>query len=327
MNLDNLDKDTKLPNFIIVGAAKSGTTSLYNYLDEHPDVYMSPIKEPNHFSSDIEPEKFNKAFKKHEREKRIDLDEYLNGNMDYKLWGDYVQKWEQYRKLFKNVKHEKAIGEVSNSYLFSQVAAKNIIEKLPQVKIIMMLRNPMERAFSHYLANMRDGKTIKNFREEVESNYTLETREWGKKYLYIELGMYYQQVKRYLDVFPRENIKMYLYDDYKKDSVLLVKDLFRFIGVNPNVTIDFSKKYNESKIPKNKYFNFIISKSGIKKSAIKLFPLEYREKIKSMFFTNEKKPKLSVEDKKFLLGIYREDIKNLSHVMNRDLHTWLEITK
>ncbi|TLD42416.1 MAG: Sulfotransferase [Candidatus Jettenia ecosi] len=327
MNLDNLDKDTKLPNFIIVGAAKSGTTSLYNYLDEHPDVYMSPIKEPNHFSSDIEPEKFNKAFKKHEREKRIDLDEYLNGNMDNKLWGDYVQKWEQYRKLFKNVKHEKAIGEVSNSYLFSQVAAKNIIEKLPQVKIIMMLRNPMERAFSHYLANMRDGKTIKNFREEVESNYTLETREWGKKYLYIELGMYYQQVKRYLDVFPRENIKIYFYDDYKKDLMLLVKDLFRFIGVNPNITIDFSKKYNESKIPKNKYFNFIISKSGIKKSAIKLFPLEYREKIKSIFFTNEKKPKLSVEDKKFLLGIYREDIKNLSHVMNRDLHTWLEITK
>src|SRR5205085_12040837 len=100
----------KEPNFFVVGAAKCGTTTLYHILFQHPEIYMSPIKEPNYFCTDIKPEEFSEEFKLSEKRKNFDLDAFLQGPMTERRFGSYVRKPEDYKMLFKNVKNEKAIG-------------------------------------------------------------------------------------------------------------------------------------------------------------------------------------------------------------------------
>ena len=140
-----------LPDFFIAGAAKSGTTSMYHFLDSHPEIYMSPVKEPNHFCIDIKPSEFSAEFILHEKQKNLDIEKYVAGEMKQKHWGYFVQNRRDYKMLFKNRTIEKAAGEVSNSYLYSASAAEQIKIEVPGAKIIIILRNPAERAYSHYL--------------------------------------------------------------------------------------------------------------------------------------------------------------------------------
>ena len=102
-----------LPNFFIVGAPKAGSTSLYHYLDQHPDIYMSPIKEPNYFATEIRPEIFSEDLLPRVEADLRALQEYLQGPMREKRLGGLVTEWDDYLKLFQNVKEERAIGEAS----------------------------------------------------------------------------------------------------------------------------------------------------------------------------------------------------------------------
>src|SRR5688572_14646371 len=105
------------PNFLVVGAAKCGSTSLYHYLKQHPEAYMSPLKEPNHFSTDIDPEKFSPEYKLHEKQKNLDVKKYVNSDLLTEEWEAYVHDREDYLKLFRFATGKKAIGEISNAYL------------------------------------------------------------------------------------------------------------------------------------------------------------------------------------------------------------------
>lgn len=313
-----------LPDFFVVGAAKSGTTSLYHFLDKHPEVYMSPIKEPNHFCTDIKPEFFSNEFKKHEKRKNLDLKEYLSGPMLQKHWGYYVTKREDYVKLYKNRKKEKAAGEVSNSYLYSSEAAGNIRNEIPHAKIIMMLRNPAERAYSHFLANQRDGKTFLPFRNELHLDQEKTPKGWGQSYLYLEMGFYFNQVKRYLDLFPTGQVKIYLYDDFLKDPVSIMKDLFRFIGVNENVALNYQEKYNEAREPLNSRLLFILSHTGIKNKIFSAVPSPLKKRIKALFYSNSKVMPMKKEDREYLNLLFHDDILQLESLIQCDLKRWLK---
>jgi len=145
------ERREKLPNFFIVGAAKSGTTSLYHHLCQHLDVFMSPVKEPHYFSRDVGVRSF-----KADDTKSIFAN--LRGYIDFILKSRfYILNFEKYKRLFSNVKNEKAIGEASVSYLVSKVAAEEIYKFNPDAKIIIILRNPVKRAFSHWLMDLRIG--------------------------------------------------------------------------------------------------------------------------------------------------------------------------
>lgn len=311
-----------LPNFFIVGAAKSGTTALYHYLCQHPEVYMSPIKEPNHFCTDIDPEKFSKEFILHEKLKNFNLKEYISGPMKVKQWGYFVKERKDYEMLFKHVTTQKAIGEVSNSYLFSETAAKNIYSEIPHAKIIIMLRNPVFRAYSHYQANLRDGKTYLSFREEIERDSRIFPKGWGKSYLYLEMGYYYKQVRRFTDLFPSSQVKIYLYDDFKENADRVMKDLFIFIGVSSKTQINFTEKINEAAVPVNSKLLYALSKYGIKKKVFHTIPTIFQKQIKSLFFRSGNNNPISDEDKNYLTGIYSDEIRQLSTLINRDLSEW-----
>lgn len=317
-------KKNKLPNFIIVGAAKAGTTSLNFYLDQHPDVFMCPIKEPHFFSTDIALDKFSAEYQIRRKRNNIDIEKYLSGPMTEKKWDIYIRSWDQYRRLFKNVSNEKAIGEISNSYLYSTAAAKNIYDTLPHAKIIIMLRNPIERAFSQYAMRFRDGHTGKSFREELEADIRKKQKGWHISDLYLELGLYTKQVQRYLRVFPKRQIKMFIFDDFRKQPAKVMQELLEFLGVDSSIKLDFSQKFNKSTKPRFVRLNHLITKYGLKKKAFRLIPKAYKEKVKALFFTDKGVPTLSDEDRDFLREYYRQEICDLSKLLKRDLNVWLK---
>jgi hypothetical protein len=316
--------NSKHPNFFVIGAAKCGTTTLYDFLEQHPDVYMSPIKEPHHFSKDIVMENFSTEYKHYLKTRNVNLNEYLQSDLSRKIWEWYISDYNQYLQLFKNVNSEKAIGEISNGYLFSEVAAKEIYATYPNAKIIMILRNPVERAYSHYLANVRDGRTTLGFRDEIIDDEKKTRKGWCISHCYVEMGMYHDQIKRFIDVFPSSQIKIYLNDDLKKSASVVGKDLLSFLQVNLNATIDYSKKQNEARLPKSAGIIKLITQTGLKRKIFRALPKKMQEKVKPLFFKEGNIPKISKEDHQWLLEKYKSDIEKTQNLIGRDLSDWLK---
>jgi hypothetical protein len=311
------------PTFLIVGAVKAGTTSIHEYLQMHPQVFMSPVKETNHFSdADMLFEHFNVDYK---QDINVNLDKYLSGPMDKKIHIAHVRTATQYAALFRDVKDEKAIGEVSNSYLYLPSTAATIHQALPHVQIVMILRNPVERLYSQFLMNLKLGKIVeKDLRKEIAADQAKQVKGWGVSHLYLEVGLYYEQVKRYLDIFPREQVKILFYDDYKKDPAGTMKGLFSFLHVDPDFTPDLSKRYNEAGMPRFGKLNYWLTQIGVYGLVKKLFPASLKEKLKSIIYTKDNIPTITPEEKQYLIEYYRKDIEQLSRLVQRDLSAWLQ---
>lgn len=312
----------KLPNFFVVGAAKSGTTSLYEYMKMHPQIYMAPIKETHHFSTDIDNSKFRPNYA---RSLNKDLSKFLETDMEEGIFHAFVKEQDQYDKLFKNVKDEKAIGEITNSYLYSQEAARNIFTRFPDAKVIMMLRNPIDRAFSHYLMDLRIGYETNDFMTALKKDMARDPKGWGISNLYVEIGMYAEQVKRFIEIFPERQRRIYLFDDFKKDAGAVVKDMFTFLGVDPNVDIDYSQKFNPSFIPKNKLIGKLNTQKKIKDWLKGVLPKSVKSKFKKTFYTDKDLPKITPAERKFLADIFRNDVMKLGKLLNRDLSKWVDV--
>jgi hypothetical protein len=311
------------PDLVGVGAAKSGTTSLYRYLDLHPQVFMSPIKEPNFFSTDIDPGRFRRDYQQHEREKRLDVAAYVQGDMQERHWGAYVRDREHYLALFRNAAPGMVRGEISNSYLYSSTAAEEIAASAPEARLFMILRNPVDRAFSHYLANVRDGRAILPFRQEIEADMQSAERSWGGCHLYLDLGLYAQQVQRFTTRFDSSRLRIYLYDDLKADAPGLVRDLYRFAGVEEGYSPPSSLRENAARAPRFPRLVYAASRLGIKKPLFRLVPQRYRQKVKGGFFRAAAPEAMSTDDRMFLLDHFREDVLRLQDVISRDLSGWL----
>jgi hypothetical protein len=227
--------------------------------------------------------------------------------------------------LYGKVNSEKAIGEVTNSYLYSQEAAKKHFFQISECKVIMILRNPIDRAFSHYLMDLRIGYETEDFMTAVKKDMARDPKGWGISNLYVEIGMYYEQVKRYIDIFPERQRRIYIFDDFKKDAGGIMKDMFAFLGVNPGVAIDYSQKFNPSFIPKNKIIGKLNTQKRVKDWLKGVLPKSVKSKFKKTFYTDKDLPKIKPEEKKFLAEIFRDDIIKLSKLLNRDLSSWYEI--
>ena len=295
-----------LPNFLIIGAAKSGTTSLYNYLKQHPEIYMSPVKEPYFFTFMNE---------------KVDL----KGPFDKATQEQIITNIKDYKKLFEKVKDEKAIGECSNSYLFFyEKSGKNIKDIIPDCKIIAILRNPIERAFSHYTQMVMIGHENLSFREAIDSEEKRKKNGWRWHYQYIGQSMYSKQLSWYISNFGRKNVKIYLFEDIKNNPEKLLEDIFDFLKVSKNIKINFNKVYNVSGIPKIKFIHDIIIDKKLRNIG-KILPVELKMKIlNTIFIKNLKKPIINENDKQFLKNIFFNDILELQKICNRNLMHWFD---
>ncbi|TCK18170.1 sulfotransferase family protein [Thiogranum longum] len=310
------------PNFFIVGAAKGGTTSLHAYISQHPQVYMSPIKETNYFSqADMRPELFNHEYR---QDTRLNLPRYLSGTMEKHVHIANVEHREDYIRLFHGVRDEKAIGEASTSYLYCPSAAARISEAFPEARVVAILRNPVERAFSHYLMNLRLGKTLDtDFIREVEADYQLVNKGWGVSRLYLDLGLYSEQVKRYQEHFPAEHVHIIVYDDYRANPGETMSALCRFLGIDEQVSMDLSRKHNAAGVPRLKYLNYILTQSGAISAVKRIVPGALKQQLKSLMYSDKSVPEMDARARARLEDFYREDITQLGDLLNRDLSGWL----
>lgn len=310
------------PNFFIVGAAKAGTTSLYHYLEQHPQVYMSPVKEPNHFSFDTNLDKLRPSAKK--RLNALNIEAFLKGDMSNKIHRAYITDRQQYLSLFRFAEPDKIVGEASPAYLFSKVAAEAIYQFNPDAKIIIILRNPAERAYSHYLMDRKLAFTDKPFEEALSDDNNFLPRSWGATSLYLDLGEYYEQVKRYYDVFPAENILVLLSEELRNNSAETIKKLYQFIGINSSFKPNLSETHNKAVVPRNAIMHRLLGFSELR--------ILIRRRINNGVIKNilrklvfnppkENRPTPEMTDK--LKKHFRADIQQLSKLIEKDLTHWL----
>ncbi|MEM9539150.1 MAG: sulfotransferase [Cyanobacteria bacterium P01_E01_bin.42] len=292
----------KLPTFLIIGVEKSGTTSIYNYLKQHPQVYMSPLKETNFLERDWEDNK-------NARKARIIT-------------------IEAYEELFKDVTDEIAIGEASPNYLFHYKTSTPKIEQyLPDVKMMAILRHPIQRAYSDYLMHIRDAINIgqvKTLSEQVKTS--------GNSSFTLRKGLYYEPVKYFFDRFGRDRVQIYLYDDLSQNSEAFMQEIYRFLEVDTRFQTDTSKRAQTAAVPKNQFLNRLIKTKNPVRSAIAsslklVFSQEMRENIRNTLIRFNSQDKgaipLTPEEKQMLQDYYREDILKLQDLLNRDLSAWL----
>jgi hypothetical protein len=302
-----------LSNTFIVGAAKAGTTSIFHYLEQSNEVFSPSIKEPNYFCKDIKYDSFRNAYKND----RIYNPDDISNTIRHSAW---IDKKEIYNALYMGNDDAFISLDGSVSYLYSNEAAQNIYEYNKNSKIIILLRNPIERAFSHYLMNLQVGYVRKSFIDEVISDFTNKDKGWGKTHLYVELGLYFRQVERYLKVFPRNQVKIILFEELKNKPDELMNEICNFLNIENIPNIDLTKK-NISKVP-NSPLVFMILKNIYKK--IEFMKLDYiKRSIKKILFNNTKLPVITVADKIALQPYFRNDINKLSKLLNINLEDWL----
>ena len=297
-----------MPNFLIIGAMKAGTTSLYYYLGQHPQIYMSPKKEPRFFA--LEGEKLD-----------------YRGPHNKKATSDSITNIKDYCALFQGVSIETAIGEASPLYLYSPKAPDRIKHYIPDAKLIVMLRDPAERAYSNFLHGVREGwEPLVDFAEALEQEETRVRNNWSYFWHYKRRGFYYTQLKRYFEKFDRTQIRVYLFEDWQSSNIKILHDIFRYLNVDDTYVPDSYEKYNVSGIPKIKTLHQLLHRPNPIRSALKPFlPRRLRGwVITNIVNRNLVRPQLPSEVRRQLVELYREDILKLQDLIQRDLSNWLQ---
>lgn len=299
-----------LPNFLIMGAARAGTTSVYRYLRQHPQVYMSDIKEPWFFALENEAVSFTGPSA-----------QYFRKNA--------VTKLAQYEALFDGVTDRLAIGEASTMYMYSRRACERIRHHIPGAKLIVMLRHPAERAFSHFLHEVqRRREPLADFGGALGAEAERMAMGWGFPYAYRDIGFYYRQLKVYFDSFPREQIGIWLFDDLEADTDRVMADIMRFIGVEP-IAVDTSMHHNVARsisLPRSTALSTLIcEENAVKKLAQSFIPATLRGRGRRILQRlNQKRPLVRRSVRRELINGYRDDILKLQSLIQRDLSQWLE---
>lgn len=203
-------------NFLGVGAQKSGTTTLYCILKQHPDIFMAKCKEIHFFDND---------------------NNYSKGVSWYK------------NTHFNNTGEAKAIGEITPAYMFLDHIPQNILKDLGgNIKFIFMLRNPVDRSYSNYKMELGRGNEAESFSRaiELENERIVKSQGMKKTYGYIQRGFYARQIRNYLKYFPKENMIFIIFEEFIKDPSRLSKKIFDFLGVRSDIEIDYNIKANAS---------------------------------------------------------------------------------
>jgi len=299
-----------LPNFLIIGASKSGTTSLFNYLNKHPDIYFPPIKEPSYFS-DGQP--------------------------------TFVHSDDEYAALFEGRTTEKAVGEATTSYLYDRQAPGRIKTLLGDVNILIILRNPADRAYSawghnYYLIGYEKLPFEAALREEGHRISSTEFRKtcpfYYGGYHYFDVGLYYEQVQRYYDTFGRQKLKVIIFEEFVKDTAKTCTEIFKFLNVDP-LFRPVLNKHNVAPAFRSAIIQkFLLRPPLFLQNIYETLPMKLKLALyqigKFFYGLNIQQKDRVFQDRKLrsdLLDRYYQDIKKLENLLNRDLSLWYDPVK
>jgi hypothetical protein len=297
-----------LPDFIVPGAAKSGTTTLYKLLQQHPSIYFPKgKKEPFYFSFGGKKPDYT----------------------DHEFVSNMVWNTQEYVNLFKDAPKSSLLGDASTSYLYTaenSIANMQMLygEKVRDVKVFIILRNPIYRAYSHYTYLVRNGLEDLSFEDAINPECIASRKRirWG--YDYIQYGMYYEQVSAFMKSF--DFCEVYLTEDLK-DAQGVCNKIFKSMGLEP-VAVRRDVNANPSGIPKNQTAVNLLRKNKVLKSIVGLFPERFKS---SMLIRRDKmmeklldKEEMKPSAKAYLREAFSEDIDKLATLINRDLSHWLK---
>lgn len=306
-----IDDSSELPNFLVIGAGKAGTTTLHSWLAAHPQILVPRLKETNFFAYVA----------------RVD------GDVDFECKPEDfpIRSWASYRALFRDAERFRAIGEVSPRYLAVPGIANHIAQHLPRVRLIAILRHPVDRAYSSYLMHCRDGRETRTFevaiREELDRT-TNPKLTYGQQH-YLGIGYYFRHLSRYWEHFDATQLHIELYDDLLSNPAEFVRRVYRFLGVDEDFEVNLSTRLNPSGVPRNRLFAPILRKSRVSQAVRARLPEVFRQPAQRIFdgwrATQLVKPLLNHELRARLVDCYRSDICRLEQQIGRDLSAWMRV--
>jgi hypothetical protein len=308
-----LNKEVRLkmnifPNFFIVGAARSGTSSLDQYLSQHPEIYI-PAKKDIHFFAD---ESFLRCL----------------GPGDDRLHKLLIRDEASYTQLFAKGAGAKAIGESSAFYLYFPDTAERIAQTVPDARIIIILREPVERAYSAYTFLVRDGRETLGFEAGLGKEEERKHKGFEPLWWYRELSLYSKQIKHYQDVFGAKQVKVLLYDELFAKPGQALQDIFAFLNVKDDIVVNTSVRYNASGVPKSRKLysildKFIYNPNALQKYVKSLVPshlrVQWASKVISM--SVDRVP-VDHQIQMKLKEYFTEEVRALEELLGRDLSCW-----
>lgn len=296
-----------LPTFIVIGASRSGTTALHHFLGQHPDIYVSPVKSPNYFvAGDALPP--------------------WEGRVLQAMARHWIADREAYEGLFDAVQGETATGEVSPVYLQSRAAPRRILGACPDVKLVAVLREPVSRAYAHYLGRRRDGlEGREDFRTVVEQELAGPLPDDVAFGSYIGASRYYHFLREYFDCFPAQRIRIHLFEDFVADPGRVLADLFEFVGVDAALGVDTSARYNASGQIGGPLRRFVWTRSVNLRTALRPYlPSRLRDLGQVLIGQSLERPPLAKDLRSRIAEVLRHDVERLQSLLDRDLSGWLQ---
>ncbi len=303
-----------LPTFFIVGAARCGTTSLFTALGQHPDVFCCPVKEPNHFCTD----RNAKGWVIESAKKRMVLlarDQPAPPKLPRVAT---TPDFPTYRKLFAGWAGQTAVGEASTAYLLSTDAARNIADAFPAARIIVVLRQPVQRAQSEYLMHAQLGRSRADLDAAVADWQHPPAGELETLANIVGGSLYAPQIRRYLAEFPREQILFLLFEDVLRDPAAALREVFAHIGVSPEAGAGIGlSRENESKAVRSAGLNRMLASTGLRDTILHLMPRALRRSLARRYYRAA-----TVERPNIPASLFAADVLETEALIGRDLPAW-----
>lgn len=295
------------PNFLVIGAGRSGTTSLHHYLASHPDVFVAPVKSPSYFYAVDAPNK--------------------GPDRQLETRSFFVHNQADYERLFDSSASFTARGEVSPAYLAAERVPEKISRELDDVLFIAVIRNPVDRLFARFVARRRDGleksSTLSEaISHEIDSGIDLSDTAGT----YVAAGFVSHVLHRYIDLFGRDRLNLHLYDDFAIDPQGTLSRIFEFLSVDSQITIDTDIKHNASGgAISSPLIGPLWRKSARLRTRLRPFvPSMIRDPIFALATRKTTPLRISAEERQMLGNVYGEEIRALSSILGRDLDHWTD---
>ncbi|MGE5280916.1 MAG: sulfotransferase [Chloroflexota bacterium] len=298
------------PSFVIAGAPRAGTTWLYRNLDRHPDIFLTPNKEPRHY-----------AVRESERLA-------FSGPGDRRWLDQLVQGGDEYEALFAGAGAGRLRGEASSDYLYrSRVAAPRLRAEAPAARIVFILRDPAHRAYSNWLQHVQHGRELFSFADALDAEEKRIELGWAWWWHYLRRGFYAEQLEPFLDAFPDDQLLILLHDDLQRDPRGLLERVSAFLEIDPApLTEDreqLEARENRSLVPRSRAHGAARRLLGPAATATaRVLPGAAEERLRSWFQRRTLGPTIAAADYRRLSTAYAADVRRLAGITGLDLSAW-----
>jgi hypothetical protein len=290
----------RLPDIVIIGAARCGTTSLHAYLREHPQVFMSREKETDYFS----------------------LGDLPSDDVPRNASAYRARTRDEYERLFRGAGDARAVGEASPTYLFYPRSAERMQQAIPAAKVICILRDPVERAYSHFaLARKMGFEPVEDFAAAV----ALEEERWvsdrSMRFTYVRASYYHEGLKAFCDRFPREQILVLQFEQLASDPVATMRTIYDFIGVDASFSPDVSIRHNRSMLPRSGLVREMFGRPfRLRRFLQRNLPPRLVTRLGNAIMRPP--PGVAAGTRATLVPRFVEDVRRLEALLGRDLSAW-----